>query len=221
MNKLISLSIVREVAYAYQAFGGVYPEGLSQREKENYILRLFADRDETKNLISMMKEEEKHVASLINATNIGGLITGPYLRSLRKEVEEYLKGALLKEEDIIKIDNIYDSLGVNPYRGIYRGMKENIFSLPRFAYAVSSLRNYGNTIVSGWVLEELGPEKIQEDMVALGYPDAIVKKESGFEPDTVPLSLFDPSKNKTVDLASAVRPCGILSVKKMGRKEAK
>lgn len=221
MNKLISLSIVREVAYAYQAFGGVYPEGLSQREKENYILRLFADRDETKNLISMMREEEKHVASLINATNIGGLITGPYLRSLRKEVEEYLKGALLKEEDVIKIDNIYDSLGVNPYRGIYRGMKENIFSLPRFAYAVSSLRNYGNTIVSGWVLEELGPEKIQEDMVALGYPDAIVKKESGFEPDTVPLSLFDPSKNKTVDLASAVRPAGILSVKKMGRKEAK
>ena len=221
MNKLISLSIVREIAYAYPAFGGVYPEGLSQREKENYILRLFADRDETKNLISMMKEEEKKHNSLFDTSNIRGLITGLYLRSLRKEVEEYLKGALLKEEDVIKIDNIYDSLGVNPYRGIYRGMKENIFSLPRFAYAVSSLRNYGNTIVSGWVLEELGPEKIQEDMVALGYPDAIVEEESGFEPDTVPLSLFDPSKNKTVDLASAVRPCGILFVKKMGRKEAK
>lgn len=216
MNKLISLSIVREVAYAYPAFGGVYPEGLSQREKENYILRLFADRDETKNLISMMREEEKEHASIIR-----GLITGLYLRSLRKEVEEYLKGTLLKEEDIIKIDNIYDSLGVNPYRGIYRGMKENIFSLPRFAYAVSSLRNYGNTIVSGWVLEELGPGKIQEDMVALGYPDAIVEEESGFEPSTIPLSLFDSIRMKTVDLASAVRPCGILFVKKMGRKEAK
>lgn len=216
MNKLISLSIVREVAYAYQAFGGIYPEGLSQREKEKHILCLFADRDEAKLLVSMMREEEKK-----HASNIGGLITGLYLRSLRKEVEEYLKGTLLKEEDIIKIDNIYDSLGVNPYRGIYHGMKENIFSLPRFAYAVSSLRNYGNTVVSGWALEELGPGKIQEDMVALGYPDAIVEEESGFEPDTVPLSLFDPSKNKMVNLASAVRPCGILFVKKMGRKEAK